>query len=107
LIATRQASWCGSWTIKNWRFHFQERNIVIEAKNVEIFVGNNALDSLNFCVITRNIVTADECLLIDFIFILIENKIIASQTRISCGSKLETQCAAVNKYLFVTIVAPQ
>lgn len=55
-----QASRRNARTVKHWRLQFQNRNVIVESENVEVFVRNNSLDSLDFRVISRDVVAADK-----------------------------------------------
>lgn len=57
-----QASRRDARAVKHRRFQFQKCDVVVERENVEIFVRNDFLNSLDLGVIPRNVVAANESL---------------------------------------------
>lgn len=49
--------------VKHRRFQLQQGDVVVECENVEIIVRNDFLDSLDFGVIPRDVMTANKCLM--------------------------------------------
>lgn len=98
LLAGRQTSRWNFIAIKHWWFKLQECDIIVERQDVELLVWNNGADALDFGVVFRDVVTADEDLRVKER----DRKSYSSSgmlvcrwlTRISFGKNELTQCAA-------------